>query len=98
MNKPNNYILDAKYITSWDDEESIITSKCKVNLMDRTVTDIDMEHRQIDSPYDEDVIDDNLEILDGEYVQIGDVQYPVVSSDEECTFCFTEDHVPFVRI
>ena len=76
-----NYITEGTLVTLWDDEETMIKAPCKVNLLDRTVFDVDMKHREIDSPYSADEIDDNVEQLDCQYVELGEYQIPVIKEE-----------------
>ena len=64
-------IVDATYHSCWDSGIDI-ESNCKVDLQTKEVFDIEVV----------DVEDFDLEILEGEYVEIDGCQYPVYIKSE----------------
>ena len=67
----SNNIRRALYITEWDDGETVLESPCKVNLITHEIVDVG-KRKIIQSPYDNDELDDCIEILDEQYVKFTD--------------------------
>jgi hypothetical protein len=75
-------IIVGKLVTEWDDGETTIEAACKINLIERTISDVDMNDRSIDSPYDANEVDDAVEHLDRQYVTLPDGQeFPVIEEN-----------------
>ena len=91
----NNTIKKAKYITEWDDGETIITSNCKIDVLNHTIIQISSK-RKIESPIANDLIDDTIEILDSQYILFPDgTTFPVINKNDTWTFSEYEQ-IPFV--
>lgn len=70
----NDEIIEAVFITEWDDGENICETSCKINTKTHEVFDIGCcpEHH----------LDDGFHELDGEYILIDDVQFNVYPKDQ----------------
>lgn len=65
--------------------------------MTHEIVSIDDKNRQIDSPYDEDTVDDAIEILDREYLEIDGEEFIIVDDDELFSFREMDGEAPFYR-
>lgn len=84
----------AKYVTEWDDGETVLESPCKVNLITHEVLHIG-RRKIIQSPYTNSQIDDCVESLDEEYVRFPDgTCCNVVGWDAEWSFDNTNGIAP----
>lgn len=88
-------IKNATYVTEWDDGQTIITSKCQVDLLTHTVTSISTT-RHIQSSLPHNQIDDCIEILDSQYILFPDgTSFPVITKND--TYNSNEhDRMPFL--
>ena len=76
----------AKYVTEWDDGETILESSCKVNMLSHEILHIG-NRKIVQSPYKNSVLDDCVEILSEEYVKFPDGScVDVVDYSEEWSF------------
>lgn len=85
----------ATYITEWDDGETILESPCIVDLLSHKIIHIG-NRRIIQSPYSESELDDNIEILDKQYIQFKDGTIAdVVDYDDDWSFRYKNGIAPF---
>ena len=69
MNCKDN-IVSARFISIWDGDTVELETDCKVNVETREVFDIAF------------IDDDCVDVLDGEYVEIIGVRYPVFKRED----------------
>jgi hypothetical protein len=75
----------ATYVTEWDDGETVLESPCIVNLLTHEITSIG-KRKIIRSSYSNSNLDDNVEILDREYIRFSDgTEIDVIDTDAETT-------------
>ena len=90
-----NYCARAKYVTEWDDGETILESPCKVNLITHEILHIG-KRKIIQSPYSNRNLDDCVENLDEEYVKFPDgTRCDVVPKDAEYSIDEKDGIAPF---
>ena len=85
----------ATYVTEWDDGETVLESPCKVNLITHEI--IQMGNRKIiQSPYTNRELDDNIEILDEQYIRFPNgTECYVVDEEEYWSFKDMNGIAPF---
>ena len=89
--------VKAKYVTEWDDGETVLESPCKVNLITHEILSIG-KRKIIQSPYTNRTLDDNVECLDEEYIQFADgTCCDVVDYETIWSFYETNGIVPFFK-
>lgn len=85
----------ATYITEWDDGRTVLESPCIVDLLSHEVIHIG-NRRIIQSPYSASEIDDNVEILDRQYIHFKDGTISdVVDYDDDWSFRHKNGIAPF---
>ena len=91
----NNNIRRALYVTEWDDGETVLESPCKVDLTSHEIIHVG-KRRIIQSPYTDTELDDNIEILDAQYIQFPDgTTADVVGYDDNWSFEDKHGIAPF---
>lgn len=95
MNKRNINNRRATYITKWDDGRTVLESPCIVDLVSHEIIHIG-NRRIVQSPYSPSELDDNVEILDEQYIQFKDgTTADVVDYDDDWSFRHKDGIAPF---
>lgn len=90
-------IKRAKYVTEWDEGETVLESSCKVDMLSHEILHIG-NRKIIQSPYKNSELDDCVEELWEEYVKFPDGSCAdVVDSSEEWSFDNKNGIAPFYR-
>lgn len=85
----------ATYITEWDDGRTVLESPCIVDLISHEIIHIG-NRRIVQNEYTPSELDDNIEILDKQYVQFKDGTIAdVVNYDEDWSFKNKNGIAPF---
>lgn len=95
MYKRNINNRRATYITEWDDGRTVLESPCIVDLVSHEIIHIG-NRRIVQSEYTPSELDDNIEILDKQYIQFQDRAIAdVVNYDEDWSFRHKNGIAPF---
>ena len=85
----------ATYITEWDDGRTVLESPCIVDLVSHEIIHIG-NRRIVKSEYLPSELDDNIEILDKQYIQFKDgTTADVVDYDDDWSFRHKNGIAPF---
>lgn len=85
----------ATYITEWDDGRTVLESPCIVDLVSHEILHIGNRHI-VQSEYAPSELDDNIEILDKQYIQFKDgTTADVVDYDDDWSFRHKNGIAPF---
>lgn len=83
------------YITEWDDGRTVLESPCIVDLVSHEIIHIG-NRRIVQSEYTPSELDDNIEILDKQYIQFKDgTKADVVDYDADWSFKNKNGIAPF---
>lgn len=94
-NEFDKYIIDAKYVTIWDDGDTIIESECRLNLITHSIIEIG-KREIIKSPYNENIIDDFIDILEEEFIVLSDGSKIYVTDKNDTIHLSDYNIIPFV--